>query len=81
MQKSYGRKSVTISGEYTARAGDIIEMRVGGSWNNDYRDWYVVTDAGELKIVTGISDSRGKMRVEKYLRHQITLSELLGEAK
>lgn len=80
LQKSYGRKSVTISGEYTARVGEIIEQRVGGSWNNDYRDWYVVTDAGELERVTGHDDSRGKMRVEKYLRRQITLTELIGEA-
>lgn len=79
MSKNWGRKEVTISGEYTTKVGDIIEKRTGGSWKNDYRDWYVVTDAGELKHVANIGDSRGKLRVEKYLRRQITLSELVAE--
>ncbi len=79
MSKTYGRSAVTVSGEFNAAVGDVIEQRVGGSWKNDYRDWYVVTESGELKHVTNVSDSRGKLRVEKYLRRQITLSELTGQ--
>lgn len=54
-----------------ARPGEILEIRTGGSWKNDYRAWYVVTPDGDLVEVAGINDSARKMRVEQYLRGEI----------
>lgn len=76
LDRSYGKKSVTISGTYTARTGDIIEIRTGGSWKNDYRSWFLVTEKGELKHVADIDKSNEKSRVERYLKGEITANEL-----
>ena len=77
MSKNYGKKEVTISGKYTAKTGDIIEIRTGGSWKNDYRSWYYITEDGEKILVADINDSQKKAKVEKYLRGEITAKELL----
>lgn len=47
LNRQWGKNEVTVSGTYTAKAGDIIERRSGGSWKNDYRAWYLVTADGE----------------------------------
>jgi len=77
MSKSYGKKEVTISGKYIAKAGDIIEIRTGGSWKNDYRAWYYISENGEQLHVADIDNSRQKAKVEKYLKGEITAKELL----
>jgi hypothetical protein len=77
LHRQWGKKELTVSGKYTARAGDIIEKRVGGSWKNDYRSWYFITETGEEVKVAGIDNSAAKAIVTQYLRHEITAKELL----
>jgi len=78
LHREYGKKSITVSGTYTAKAGDIIEKRVGGSWKNDYRYWYLVTDEGEEVKVADISSSVEKARVAEYLKGKISADELIS---
>ena len=80
LHRQWGKKELTVSGKYTAHAGDIIEKRLGGSWKNDYRSWYFVTETGEEVKVADIDDSAAKTRVIQYLRHEITAKELLEKA-
>lgn len=78
MKRTWGKKEVTVFGNYKAKAGEIIEIRTGGSWNNDYRDWYLVTSEGALKRVASIDNSAKKAKVERYLRgDEISIKELL----
>jgi hypothetical protein len=79
LHKEWGKKEVTVSGTYKAKAGDIIEQRSGGSWKNDYRTWYLVTEGGEQIAVADINDSEQKMRVTEYLQGKISADELLNE--
>ncbi|WPX08138.1 hypothetical protein [Caldicellulosiruptor danielii] len=79
LQKTYGRKNVLVHGKYKAREGDIIEIRTGGSWKNDYRSWYVVHD-GQLVKVADIDSAKEKLVVEKYLKGDLSLEELLSQA-
>ena len=65
---TYGRKEVTVYGEYTVCPGDIIEIQTGGSWNNKYRHWHICLAGGELKELGHYQDSRLKMRILKYLQ-------------
>lgn len=76
LSRTYGKKQITVSGTYTAKAGDIIEKRTGGSWKNDYRAWYLVTETGEEILVADIDDSKKKLQVEKYLKGEITMEQL-----
>jgi hypothetical protein len=80
LDRIYGKKEVTVSGEFKAKYGDIIEQRVGGSWKNDYRDWYIVIN-GQLKKLANISDSSGKTTVQNYLKKKISLEELLEKIR
>lgn len=77
----YGKREVLVYGEYSAKAGDIIEERQGGSWKNDYRYWFLVTDAGEKVQVASINNSREKARVIEYLAGEISAEKLLEEAE
>jgi hypothetical protein len=79
LHKEWGKKEVTVSGTYTAKAGDIIEIRSGGSWKNDYRAWYLVTEEGEQITVADIDNSKDKARVTEYLQNKISAAELLNE--
>lgn len=76
MDKEWGKKNVTVSGYFKACAGQIIEQRQGGSWNNDYRYWYLVTHNGDLLKVAGIDNSREKARVKEFLKGEITVKQL-----
>lgn len=77
LAKTRGLNSVTVYGHYQAKAGDVIEQRTGGSWEREYRDWYVVTDNGLLQHVADIYHSRNKAEVEKYLKGSKTLNQLV----
>ena len=79
LHKEWGKKEVTVSGTYKAKTGDIIEIRTGGSWKNDYRAWYLVAKDGEQIEVADIDNSRDKARVTKYLQGKISASELLNK--
>ena len=77
MSQEYGKKEVTVSGQYKTKMGDIVEERTGGSWKNDYRYWYLTLSDGTQKRVAEISDSSEKTKVQKYLKGKIEASELL----
>jgi len=79
LNRQWGKKEITVSGTYKARAGDIIERRWGGSWKNDYRAWYLVTEDGEQITVADIDNSKEKARVTEYLQGKITAEELINK--
>jgi hypothetical protein len=79
LHKEWGKKEVTVSGTYKAKTGDIVEIRTGGSWKNDYRAWYLVAKDGEQIEVADIDNSRDKARVTEYLQGKISASELLNK--
>src|SRR5690606_18826011 len=79
LHKEWGKKEVTVSGTYKAKTGDIIEIRTGGSWKNDYRAWYLVTEEGEQITVAEIDSSKDKAKVTEYLQGKISAEELLNE--
>jgi hypothetical protein len=76
LKKQYGKKQVTVWGTFEASDGDIIEMRTGASWRNDYRAWYLVY-RGKLYFLSDISDSRRKAIVVDYLSGEITMGDLI----
>jgi hypothetical protein len=76
LKREYGKKSITVWGEFTAEDGDVIEMREGASWKNDYRYWYLVY-GGELHLLTRTSDSQRKRYVIDYLSGELTMEEML----
>ena len=77
LERVNGKKEITVFGSYTAAAGDIIEKREGGSWKNEYRYWYLITEDGREIKVASISDSKEKQRVISYLKGEISAEELL----
>ena len=79
LNRQWGKKEITVSGTYKARAGDVIERRSGGSWKNDYRAWYLVTEDGEQVMVANIDSSEDKTKVIEYLRGKITAEELINK--
>jgi hypothetical protein len=78
LNRQWGKKELTVSGSYSAKAGDIIERRRGGSWKNDYRAWYLVTEDGEQVMVADIDSSKDKAKVTKYLQGKIKAEELIN---
>jgi hypothetical protein len=78
MERRWGRKEITVFGTYKAKVGDIVEERHGGSWKNDYRYWYLVLPDGEQKKVADIDNSRQKLQVERYLKGEISMEDLLS---
>ena len=79
LNRQWGKKELTVSGSYSAKAGDIIERRSGGSWKNDYRSWYLVTENGEQVLVADIDSSIDKAKVTEYLQGKITAEELINK--
>jgi hypothetical protein len=77
MKKEYGKNEVAIIGTYTAKVGDIIEEREGGSWKNEHRYWYLILEDGTKEIVVDdIKDPKQKTKVKKYLKGEITAEDL-----
>ena len=75
------KKQVTVFGNYTVSAGCIVEKRIGSSWKNDYRYWFLVTDDGQEIEVADISSSKEKQKVISYLKNEITVNELIQSIK
>jgi hypothetical protein len=77
LKREYGKKSITVWGEFSAEDGDVVEMREGASWKNDYRYWYLVY-GGKLYLLTRTTDSQRKRYVIDYLSGEITMEEMLS---
>jgi hypothetical protein len=81
LNKQYGKKEVTVWGTFEANEGDILEMRVGGSWKNDYRGWFLVHN-GKLYLLAWTGDyPKGMKIVIDYLSGRITMEELMSKFK
>jgi len=76
LKRQYGKKMVTVWGKFEAMDGDVIEMREGSSWKNDYRNWYVVL-GGKLYFLAEVTDSERKAVVIDYLSGDLALDEML----
>lgn len=76
MNRTYGKKEVTISGKYTAKEGEVVEIRTGGSWKNDYRAWYLIYNGKEISFAD-IDDSKKKAEVTDYLKGNINFDEFV----
>ena len=78
LDRSWGRKEVTVTGDYTARVGDIIEERRGASRTREDRYWYLVKANGKQTLVAKFESADQKARVVKYLKGKISATELLN---
>lgn len=77
LPRFFGKRTVRLDGVIDLPTGAIIEMRVDGSWKNDYRLYYEVTEQGLIPLVVHhsaggpgqpatsrqISDSHGAARL------------------
>jgi hypothetical protein len=81
LERIWGHRCVTVTGTFKARVGDVVEQRHGGSRKYDYRYWFIVSPSGELVKVAADWDSADKACVIKYLRGEISLSDLLNLSK
>ena len=77
LERVNGKKQITVFGQYTASVGDVIEKRHGGSWKNEYRYWYLITEDGREIEVADIDSSKQKQKVIEYMKGNITANELL----
>jgi len=80
LKRQYGKKEVTVWGTFEAEDGDVVEMREGASWKNDYRNWYLVWN-GELHHLTDIDDSERKRIVVDYISGDITMEDMVNALK
>jgi len=80
LKRQYGKKMVTVWGTFEAEDGDIIEMREGASWKNDYRYWYLVWK-GDLYTLTRTTDSERKRVVVDYLSGEITMEDMVKQLR
>jgi hypothetical protein len=80
LKRQYGKKEVTVWGTFEAEDGDVIEMREGASWRNDYRNWYLVWN-GKLHFLTDIDDSERKRFVIDYISGDLSMEEVLEALK
>jgi len=80
LKRQYGKKEVTVWGTFEAEDGDIIEMREGASWKNDYRNWYLVWN-GDLHFLTDVDDSEKKRVVMDYLSGDLTMEDIVKQLK
>jgi len=76
LERTWGKKLVTVTGKYKVKEGEVIEVRTGGSWKNDYRDWFAIHQ-GKKVHVADIGDSKAKAKVAQYLRGEISLEQLI----
>ena len=71
LERSYGKETVPVAGTYTVKNGDLLEIRIGGSWKNDYRGYYLI-HGGEEVYLGDTSNSRVTASVKRFLRGEIT---------
>lgn len=82
LDRSWGKRELTVSGTYRAQAGDVIECQFGGTSKNPDRMWYFITQNGEQhSLGNGRTDSRLQTRVKRYLDGKITAQELVDTKK
>lgn len=75
LTRIFGKKNdVIVRGKYKAREGEIIELRTGGSWKNDYRKFYIVKN-GILNEIGYATKSDIVVKTIKFLKGEI--SELI----
>jgi len=80
LKRQYGKKEVTVWGTFEAEDGDVVEMREGASWKNDYRNWYLVWN-GELHFLADIDNSERKRVVVDYISGDITMKDMVDALK
>jgi hypothetical protein len=80
LKRQYGKKTVTTWGTFEAEDGEVIEMREGASWKNDYRNWYLVLN-GKLYHLADIDDATKKRFVIDYLSGDITMQQMIDALK
>ena len=78
LDRVYNGKYISVNGTYTVKSGDIIEIREGASWKNDYRYMYLITETGE-KVNIGHSKSDCVFDIKKYLAGEMTAEELINK--
>ena len=78
LDRIYNGKYISVNGTYTAKSGDIIEIREGASWKNDYRYMYIITETGD-KVRIGHSKEDCVFDIKKYLAGEMTAEELINK--
>ena len=78
LDRSYGKKEVTVAGKYTAHAGEILEMRTSGSRRNDSRSYHLVADNGEMVELGSNDDSQLTAKIKRCLRNEIPITDLIS---
>ena len=78
LDRIYNGKYISVNGTYTAKSGDIIEIREGASWKNDYRYMYIITETGD-KVRIGHSKADCVFDIKKYLAGEMTAEELINK--
>ena len=78
LDRTRGRGEITVSGEYTAKEGEIVEIQTGGSWKNTYRNLHIVRN-GELHCLCDYQESKKMTRIKWYLKGKISTAEELIE--
>jgi|GEM_PF-2797122 len=69
---------ISVNGTYTAKSGDIIEIRESASWKNDHRYMYIITETGD-KVKIGHSKEDCVFDIKKYLAGEMTAEELINK--
>jgi hypothetical protein len=64
LDRDYNKNDCRVYGTFEITEGEIIEMRTGGSWKNDYRDFYICKN-GNLEHLCSSYD---KKTVKEYLK-------------
>ena len=80
LDRVYSKNEVRVFGVYTAKAGDIIEKRLGMNGKDEQRYWYLINDDGSEVKVADIANAKQKQRVISYLKREITKEELIRDA-
>lgn len=66
--KTYtGKHDVTVDYSASLKPGTIIETGEGGSWNNKYGNYYIVTDKGLRKLSSNYN-GEGKLTVKDLVK-------------
>lgn len=65
LEKEYDKNWIRIYGKFQAKIGEIVEIRKGGSWKNDYRDFYIVRNDGKLEHFANYTETK---KVKEYLK-------------